>query len=116
MKKHFVFYFFLVLIIFLCFSGCSSTSPLYSWGNYEAQVYAYLNGTSPLNSINTMERDLQRIEAGGRRVPPGFYAHLGMLHAEVGSHDTAVAYFNKEKASFPESAVFMDFFLRRYGR
>ena len=103
------------LILIAILSGCASSPSLYSWGDYETQVYAYLNRGNIETQILILERNRQEIEAGGQFTPPGFYAHLGMLHAELGNHEMAIFYLEEEKARFPESTVFMNFLLARYG-
>jgi hypothetical protein len=103
-----------VLFLAVCFSACESSPSLYSWGSFELQVYAYLNGESRGGQLAALERDLQRIEAAGRAVPPGFYAHLGLLYIEMGNDTEAIACFTMEKALFPEAAVFMDFLLGNF--
>ncbi|MDR1063912.1 MAG: DUF4810 domain-containing protein [Azoarcus sp.] len=103
----------LALAAFL--SGCASgPEPLYQWGSYQEQVYAHLQGESREAQIEAMERDVGKIEASGKTAPPGFYAHLGLLYAETGHDAEAASCFGKEKARFPESAVFMDFLLNKY--
>ncbi|MDR3088126.1 MAG: DUF4810 domain-containing protein [Azoarcus sp.] len=104
----------LALLAFL--SGCAGSGPppLYGWGSYEEQVYTHLKGESREKQIEAMERDRQKIEAGGRVLPPGFYAHLGLLYMETGHDGEAVACFETEKTRFPESAVFMGFLLDKY--
>jgi hypothetical protein len=104
---------FVITLNALIISACASPpEPLYSWGNYETQVYAFLNReSSPHEQLGVLELELQLILTSGKRVPPGFFAHLGMLHTETGNHAGAIAYFMEEKALFPESAVFMDFIL-----
>jgi hypothetical protein len=104
--------FFPVLLYAVFFSACASVpGPLYSWGNYEDKVYAYLRGESPVAQIGVLQNDLLKIEERGKKAPPGYYAHLGMLYAEVGDHGQAVSCFVVEKTRFPESAVFMDYLL-----
>ena len=106
-----------VFVLAVCFAACgSSPESLYSWGSYESQVYAYLNGESRGEQLAALRRDLERIEAGGKAVPPGFYAHLGLLYVEMGNASDAIACFTMEKTLFPEAAVFMDFLLANYGR
>ncbi|NNJ70828.1 MAG: DUF4810 domain-containing protein, partial [Kiritimatiellales bacterium] len=39
---------------------------------------------------------------------PGLYAEYGFLLMRQGENGRAISYFNKEKALWPESAVFMD--------
>jgi hypothetical protein len=108
--------FFLVLLSAICFVACTSApGPLYSWGNYENKVYAYLQGESPVAQISALQDDLLKIERAGKKAPPGYYAHLGMLYAEVGERGQAISCFMEEKARFPEAAVFMDYLLARYG-
>ncbi|MDR0701063.1 MAG: DUF4810 domain-containing protein [Azoarcus sp.] len=107
--------FFPVFVFVAFLSGCASRpEPLYRWGSYEAQVYAHLKGESREAQIEAMERDINKIDASGKIAPPGFYAHLGLLYAETGHDDKAAECFGKEKARFPESAVFMDFLLNKY--
>jgi hypothetical protein len=60
-----------------------------------------------------LQNYLLKIEEKGKKPPPGYYAHLGMLYAEVGEHGQAVSCFLVEKTRFPESAVFMDYLLAR---
>jgi len=106
--------FFSVLLSSICFSACvSAPGSLYSWGNYEDKIYAYLQGESPAAQIGPLQDDLLKIEGKGKTPPPGYYAHLGMLYAEVGDHEQAVSCFLVEKTRFPESAVFMDYLLAR---
>jgi len=107
--------FFLVFLSVLCFYACTSApGTLYSYGNYENKTYAYLQGESPAAQISVLQDDLLKIEKAGRKVPPGYYAHLGMLYAEVGERGLAISCFMVEKARFPEAAVFMDYLLERY--
>ena len=104
------------IFIFVTFlSGCA-TPPvtLYQWESYEAQVYAHLKGESPEAQIEAMERDLEKIRAGGKTPPPGFYAPLGLLYVETGNDVKAVDCFETEKGRFPESATFMNFLLDKY--
>ena len=105
----------IIIFLVICFSACTSgPGPLYSWGNYENKIYAYLQGESPAAQISALQNDLLKIEAGGKIAPPGYYAHLGMLYAEVGEQGQAVFCFKEEKTRFPEAAVYMDYLLDRY--
>jgi hypothetical protein len=108
---------FVTLFFTFCLFGCGTTprqGSLYSWGSYEAGVFAHINRESdPHTQIGIMERELQEILASGKNIPPGFNAHIGILYSETGNHAGASAYFRMEKTLFPESAVFMDFLLAR---
>ncbi|GHU27856.1 DUF4810 domain-containing protein [Betaproteobacteria bacterium] len=107
---------FVLVFVFAAFlSGCATAPPtLYQWESYEAQVYAHLKGESPEAQIEVMERDLEKIKAGDKTPPPGFYAHLGLLYVESGNDAKAIDCFTTEKGRFPESAPFMNFLLGKY--
>ena len=108
--------FFLVLVCAACLSACASSSgTLYSWGSYEAQVYAYLKGESRERQIDALERDREKIELSDKAVPPGFYAHLGLLYAETGNNAMAMVCFEMEKARFPEDTAYIDLLFGGYG-
>lgn len=98
----------------LVLAGCAQPPrPLYGWGGYQGQLYAYFKGTdsSPEQQIAALEADLQRHRAADASPPPGFHAHLGLLYANLGRDDAALRELQTEKALFPESAHYVDFLL-----
>ncbi|MDG6094119.1 DUF4810 domain-containing protein [Acetobacter sp. AN02] len=99
-------------------SGCGqSQRPLYYWGNYPDQTYAYLKGqTDPQSQVLAMEKDEQQAQAQNLALPPGFHAHLGLLDAASGRGDLAAQEFTQEKTQFPEAAPYMDFLLKNMGQ
>ncbi|WHS60524.1 DUF4810 domain-containing protein [Pseudomonas sp. G2-4] len=94
-------------------AGCQ-TAPqsLYQWESYQPQVYEYFKGEPKEAQVEALERDLQKINASGRKAPPGYHAHLGMLYLSMGKDDQMVQQFRTEKVLFPESAAYMDFLLK----
>ena len=91
--------------------GCTSTPTLYHWGSYENLVYARYAAPgklAPEMEIEQLEKDRQQALAAQRRMPPGWHAHLGTLYFQIGKADQANQEFMREKAEFPESAVFVD--------
>jgi Uncharacterized protein conserved in bacteria len=91
-------------------TGCTHRT-LYSWGHYEQMIYASYAApgkVSPEMQIEQLEADYQKARSKGKRMNPGFHAHLGHLYYQVGKIDQARQEFETEKAQFPESAVFMD--------
>ncbi len=107
------------LLAAMVLGGCATQKaqpPLYVWSNYEGSVNDYLraNKVSPETLLQQMEADLVRIKAGGGAVPPGFYAHLGLLYGKVGRADQFALQMEAEKKQFPESATFMDFLTRNF--
>lgn len=95
-------------------AGCAQAPrPLYGWGGYQGQLYAYFKGTDSglEQQIAALEADLQHNRAADTLPPPGFHAHLGLLYANLGRDDAALHELQTEKALFPESAHYVDFLL-----
>ena len=86
--------------------------PLYSWGPYQDQVYAYFKGESPEAQIQVLEAHAQAARSKGQKLPPGFAAHLGLLYAKVGRDDAFHAALTQEMTEFPESAPYMAYLLK----
>lgn len=95
-------------------TGCD-TAPIniYSWGDYQPEVYNYFKGEDAQKQILNLEKNLDQLSAQGKLAPPGFHAHLGMLYANVGKLDLAAKEFMTEKKLFPESASYMDFLMNK---
>jgi hypothetical protein len=105
-----------VLLAFL--TGCAAPT-IYSWGHYEAVVYATYakpGAVPPERQIELLEEDYQKARSENKPVPPGFHAHLGYLYYQIGRLDEARRELETEKARFPESAVFVDRLLARLAR
>lgn len=99
--------------------GCAGgSSSLYRWGEFPQQTYLYMNEkskTSPLAQIATLEKDIEKAKAESRAIPPGMYAHLGLLNLDIQNSQRAAMYFQLEKQVYPESTVLMNRLLQRMG-
>jgi hypothetical protein len=106
----------LSLVGALVLSGCATKpQPLYYWGDYQPQVYGHFTkDTGPQEQIASLEAGLEEARASGKPVPPGYLAHLGILHAEAEHPDQMRKYFEAEKTQYPESTAYIDFLLRKY--
>ena len=96
--------------------GCATPpAPLYTWETFPRQQYQSLlrEGASPLEQITAMNAHVERVRIGKGSLPPGFRAHLGMLHLRVGNVNSARELWLAEKAAFPESAHYMDSLLKK---
>lgn len=93
-------------------SGCASKT-LYEWGNYDEWLYEnykhpkndeelYVDLTALITEYESRENPAVKPMA------PGLYAEYGFLLMRRGENKRAIKYYNKEKALWPESAVFMD--------
>ena len=105
----------LSLILVGCGGGATS---LYRWGAFPQQTYNYMSEkpkTFPLEQIAHLEKDLEKSKAENRAVPPGLYAHLGLLNLDIQNAQQAAMYFQLEKQIYPESTVLMNRLLQRMG-
>lgn len=104
-------------VMSLSLVGCaSSPKSLYSWGTYPQQTYLLLSvpeKTSPQEQIAKLEKDIEKAKAKNAAVPPGLYAHLGLLNLNLNNGPRAVEYFELERQVYPESTVLMDRLLKK---
>lgn len=102
----------------LALAGCANQAPppLYGWHGFEKNLDTYFRGDR--ESLDTqakrMEDDLQKIRAAGQATPPGYQAHLGLLHGKQGDMIRFQQHLQAEKTQFPESETFVDFLLRNF--
>ena len=78
----------------LLLGGCVAPQhrkPLYYWGAFERQQYEALlhEGASPEDQIHKLDEAAEKARASNSALPPGFRAHLGMLHLATGNVDQA---------------------------
>lgn len=96
--------------------GCATKeTSLYYWGSYEELIYEmYVEpGSAPAAlQVGKLENDIQKSNALGKKIPPGFYAHLGMMYAAEGKRGLAQEALLKEKALYPEAATLVDTLLK----
>lgn len=97
--------------------GCAhkGPGPLYMWEAFPKQQYEALQrgGAPAADQIAALEAHAEKARAAGAALPPGFRAHLAMLKLSVGNPGEARRLFVGEKTAFPESAPYMDQFLKR---
>jgi hypothetical protein len=102
--------------VLLTLVGCAAQlKPLYSWEKFARQQYDTLlrEGVSPLDQIASMNAHAEAARAKQDSLPPGFRAHLGMLHLSIGNANAARDFWMAEKAAFPESSQYMDALLKK---
>lgn len=103
----------LILSAALTLAGCASQPQLYYWENYQPTVYQYYQQDrgDVQEQIIALQKVIETSRAKDLSVPPGLYAHMGLLYSSVGNIEEAYNQFRMEKQLFPESAPFMDFLL-----
>ena len=108
----------IVAVACVLLAGCAAPQkPLYHWEGYQRQVYEYLknDGTAPAEQLAAMQAQAEKARATGSVLPPGFRAHLAMVHLRLGHGQEARELIEAEKIAFPESAQYMDFVLKSMG-
>jgi len=110
----------LCLVFVLILANCTvTTNDQYFWGSYENLLYdMYIKPGSvpPPLQIDKLEVDISKATNKGKAIPPGVFAHLGMMYAANGDIANATRAFNKEKTLYPESQVLIDGMLERASR
>jgi hypothetical protein len=94
-------------------SGCSAQpKTLYNYGDYSQSYYSSKREPTQESMLALQESIKRAIENSSQsrsgRVPPGIYANLGYIYLKAGKTQEAILNFEKEKATYPESAHFMD--------
>ncbi len=102
----------------LVLTGCANKAPppLYGWNGYEKNLDTYFRGNRESwdTQSKRMEEDLQKMRAAGQATPPGYQAHLGLLHGKQGDLARFQQHLQAEKEQFPESETFVNFLLRKF--
>lgn len=94
----------------LLLAGCAPT--LYYWGDYTESLEQRYEKENP-NRAEQLLREQMTEYNTGNKVPPGIYADYGFLLYRRGDTGGAIAFFEKEKKTFPESALLMDKLINR---
>lgn len=105
-----------LLLFLLVFGSCASQS-IYYWGHYQDLLYDQYQTpgkATPETQVLKLEEDIEKARSKNKPLPPGFYAHLGYQYLQMGRTDDAKVSFESEKRQFPESAVLMDRFLKKF--
>lgn len=99
-------------------TGCANTKepPLYGWRGYEKNLDAYFRAdkSGADEQLKAMQDDQKVLQAEGKALPPGYQAHMGLLHGRKGDLESFRNQLEAEKQQFPESAGFMDFLMRNF--
>lgn len=95
-------------------TGCAQAPrSMYHWAGFQDQLYVHFknDGASPDEQLRALVAGADMARGENLPLPPGFRAHMAMLCLRLGRDDDARAHLEGEKASFPESAQYMDFLL-----
>jgi hypothetical protein len=106
-----------VLAVLMSVGGCAQKGPppLYMWESFPRQQYdALLNdGSPPGDQLLALQAHAEKARGANAALPPGFRAHLGLLHLNAGNPGQARELWLAEKQAFPEATPYMDQLLKR---
>jgi hypothetical protein len=101
-------------------SGCSNISHGgYYWGNYSYSYHELIKNPSEearVNHENSLRDIIQKSEEKVIRVPPGIHAELGNLLFKSDRIEEAMAHFEVEMTTYPESRVFLERLLQNMNK
>jgi hypothetical protein len=93
--------------------GCAGRQSLYRWGDYDQGLYDHYRKPADREAwVARLKAIMLEVEQEPTRIPPGLYAEYGYALFEEGNNPLAIAYFEKEKARWPESTFLMDKLIR----
>jgi len=107
----------LLLLALAALASCSSTGTIYHWGHYQELLYDQYDTpgkASPEIQVTKLEEDIEVARSQNKPLPPGFFAHLRYQYLQMGRTEDAKASFEAEKRQYPESAVLMDRFTKKF--
>jgi hypothetical protein len=94
-----------VMLLALC--GCAPQGLFY-WGDYESSLYERYVENNGQQTDAYLRNTITAAEQHQQRVPPGVFADYGFLLFTRGEKANAIAYFQKERALYPESTALMN--------
>ncbi len=105
-------------IVFLLAAALSlvacATPSRYEWDGYDQQLYSYYKNPATAQDFRLrLDTTVQAIEKNGQKPPPGLFAEVGTLYLEGGDVQTAMSYYRKEAAAWPESEPLMKVMVAR---
>lgn len=109
MKKTFVLGLFCLLLV-SCVTTTPASKPLYSWNNYQEEMYSYAkeeNGENLKKLMKTYQNIIDKQTGSRKVIPPGICADYGYLLYKQGKKEEGLSFLNKEMVLYPESSVFV---------
>jgi hypothetical protein len=104
------------LFALLLASCVSAPKPLYTWGKYQEQTYAYMKDATDksLDELQSTYQSLIDKQKGSRQtIPPGICADYGYFLYKQGKKNEGLVLLKKEIALYPESTVFISRIIKK---
>lgn len=105
-----------ISVLAMLVSGCATQKPMYEYGTYSENFYGMKKDAGAETSEEwktALEEIITTSNAQALRVPPGVYANLGYIYLKANNTEKAIAYFEEEKKTYPESGIFMTSLIKK---
>jgi hypothetical protein len=100
------------LALTLVTAGCAVPGK-YEWGNYDKSLYSYYKDSSTSAAhVAEIKKIIEADELAKRRTAPGLYGEFGYFLMSDRKFAEAKSYFEKEKATWPESTHLMNLMIK----
>ncbi len=99
-----------VALLLSFIGGCATSTPMYYWGDYSDTLYQRKKNPGEetlLEHMQVLEKIVEESKARNLPVPPGVYGELGYLYLKQNKPKEAIAHFELEEKTYPESGVLM---------
>lgn len=106
----------ILLLLAMTLTGCTSTSQLFYWGQYEDIIYTSYANPGELTAsrqIELLSNEIALAQQNNIKPAPGLYAQLGTAAVENNQKQMAKDAFEHEAKLYPESKAFMDYLIRQ---
>lgn len=97
-----------IAALMLVITGCTTSSTLYDWGNYEDNLFNYYHKPAIQDAILVDHLAfLDNLERNNKRPAPGLLAEAGTFLLLKGDTQKAIEFYQKEYDTWPESQAMM---------
>jgi len=100
----------LLLLLVFFFVGCATQKSMYTWGDYSSSLYKLKKNPCDENLMKhkqVLSKIMEDSKENSLRVPPGVYCEYGYILIKEGKSNEALAYFDLEEKTYPESTIFI---------
>ena len=110
MKKY------VITLAFFMLTECVSNNGLYYWEDYTEVLYDYKVNPSNESQASYKESLVDIIDVSideNKKIPPGIYFELGLVHLKEGNTSKGKEYIEKEKVNYPESSTVIQLLMQQ---
>lgn len=107
----------LVTALIIGLTSCGTPRSLYSWYNYDSNLYSYNKKRTEKEEkalVEAYEKIINKQRGIRNTIPPGICAEYGFMLIEKGNISEGITYLKREVALYPESSIFINRIIAQY--